>query len=356
MRQAPTSQCRSTLIEEGNPKFEVSVIDVATKKTLYRLLRAASTSIRFTPDGNRLVCLRPLGGDYNRAGDSPMRTQVDVHEATTGKRLQTIILPPGRPGTQWGGNLFAPYAVADEVVVIPWTIGGATVYDLKTGKSRGDLAAGRRLEYISISRDGRWLLALEGKRHLSLWDVKGRKHERELHKHDINISAISISADGKWCASVASGARCSLFNRKTGRLEAETHTWGFPHDSDVGGALTADGSRLMIRMESPKQPPLEPRPAWAEELDRNPNLTRSFLWIWDCRSGKPPRPLALVGDAETKESWKDMGQFEPGVMTADGNRFASYPRYGKGGGVLVLELKDRKRPPVEKPEEPNAEK
>jgi WD40 repeat protein len=349
MAFSPDGKLLTLVEEEANPDFEVSAIDVQTKKTLYRgLSLACGTSIRFTPHSSRLVCLRGLGG-LKQTDRASIRTQVDVYEAKTGKLLRTIILPPGWPGTIWGVNLRAPYAVSDDVVVIPWEKGGATVYDLKTGKSRGDLAAGRRLEYISLSRDGRWLLALEKKRHLSLWDVKARKLQRELHDHDRNVVAISMSADGNYCASILPGAHCYLFNRKTGRLEAQTETWGAPHDLDVGGALTADGSRLVIRMEESWLSGNRPTPAWKKELDQRKDLTRSFLWTWDWKTGKPPRPLALIGDDKAKDSWEDMGQFEPELMTADGSRFVSYPRYGNREGVLLLQLKDKKRPAVKKP-------
>ena len=342
-----------TLLETESGSHELLVLDAATKKILHRLPRACGYSVAFTPDGARLVTIRLRDADWNPPRGAPILHDVNVFDAKTGKLLHTIPLPKGQPSLHSGGIAGRkPFALGDDILVVRGTLEGASVYNLKTGKTLGDLAAGNQLRLASISRDGRWLLTLDGKRDLRVWDVKRRKLERDLPRQDSDVEAACISPDGKWCASITDSGRTVVYDRATGGSKASTRVTqretfrGFY--VALSAAFTADGKHLVATTFG--DPVYLP---WREG-DREPQFDRDRsdlgLRFWDWQSDKPVRRVLAPDHLKRKDAWRTLGYFAPLLMSADGTRFVSSGNYG---GVLLLDLK---KPDWEPNEEPKVKK
>jgi WD40 repeat protein len=339
------------LQEADSNKHELLVFDAATKKILHRLPRACGYSVAFTPDGARLVTIQLRGGKWNLPRDAAIHHDVNVFDVKSGKLLHTI--PQEGTFTKYLGDSpgYLPYALADGVLVVRRTE-GARVFDLKTGKSLGDLAAGKRLQLASISRDGRWLLTLDGHRNLGVWDVKKRKLERDLPRPTSRVEAACISPDGKWCASTTERGRTSIHDRATGRLKTSTLVTILESHQRNGyratlhAAFTGDGKRLVVSVH-PEHRWLPGRHRDSESI-LDGNEIDQGLRFWDWQSDKPVRRVMTPWHDKARKAWLAMGRFESLLMSEDGTRFLSS---GNGAGVLLLDLKKPKPPPDWEPDE-----
>ena len=325
------------------------VLDSATKKVLHRLPPGLYT---FTPDSSRLVSIcqleawEPLEekppykeGLYDRLKVPPHR--VDVYDVKTGKRLHEIPLRKGQPYGYFGGGVVTTLAVSDKTFVVAAKDAVATVYDLETGKSLGDVPGKVRLHnFLALSHDGRWLLTVDGKRTLRTWDMKTRKQDRLLYEHMRDVRAIAISPDGRWCGSAAKRGGFFVFDRTTGEQKAFTY---FDTNSPVGMGFTSDGKRVVATIE----PTVAPTPPGQAPV--KPTKWDMGLRLWDWQKEGPPTAVVFPYSPKTLTEWGNKGRFHPRVMTSDGNRFLST---GGNTGILLLDLKapGPKREPEPKPE------
>jgi WD40 repeat protein len=324
----------------GDSSNDLHLLDVDTKKTLHRLPSVCNSGVGFTPDGTRLVCLRYVkGGKRDEKGFRPYR--IDIHDVKTGKLLREIPLPPGQPG---GGGV--PHGVSDEIVVVAGRSEVATVYDLKTGKPRGNLPGKLRADRIALSRDGRWLLASEvtppykpgeprGTLHTEVmhtWDVKARKYDRMLYEHISYVESIAISQDGRWCA-IGTRRGIKVFDRTTGGEKAEGRT-GLARADSI--AFSPDGKRIIATVHTFALPA---------------GLQDWGVRFWDWQTENPPTSVIGPMTPEQNKAWQSMGFFRTYVMSSDGNRFLSFLG---SQGLLLLDLKNPNPPPEKKPEEPKA--
>ena len=325
----------------GDSSNDLHLLDVDTKKILHRLPSVCESSVTFTPDGSRLVCLRYVkGGKRDEKGFRPYR--IDIHDVKTGKLLREIPLPPGQPGTGGASSVAPLFGVSNEIVVVGGRNEAATVYDLKTGKPRGDLPGKRRASRIALSRDGRWLLTSEVKPErkpgdprqtaraevMHTWDVKARKYDRMLYEHISEVEGIAISDDGRWCA-VGTRRGIKVFDRTTGGEKAEARAGLALADSI---AFSPDGKRIIATVHTGASP--------AGSMDWG-------VRFWDWQTENPPTWVIGPITPEQNKAWQSMGSFRTHVMSSDGNRFLSITG---SQGLLLLDLKNPNPAPEKKPE------
>ena len=298
----------------------VVVYDRATGKERYRLPGLYSSTASpghfgFTPDGKRIVT-------FARTPDNG-RTEVleaRVADSVTGKPIRTIRL---REGQYILGH--DRYAVSDKVLVVAGTNEVATVYDLATGKERGNLPGSVRLERIALSRDGRWLVGIIDNSKAYVWDVDKRTFFVALHGYALQIQAVAISADGASCAFAAGGELC-VIDRASGTVKARCEMVLLA----ARLRFTADGKTVVAGGIGPDH----------------------GLAFWDWRTSKEIRGGYLKGaeklfhmlpkrGEEERKAWR-WGAMADFGMSDDGKTIAFTPSDGK---LHLLEAASPKPPP-----------
>ncbi len=303
----------------------VFVYDKGTGKERYRFPALYSSSgflgtVTFTPDGKRLVTV-VARSETRRTEEQDAR----VTDAATGKLVRLI---PLRAGQYM--YVHTRYAVSDKVLVIAGTKEVATVYDLETGKELGNLPGDQRLESISLSRDGRWLLATDGGSRIHAWDVEKRTYFGKIHSHKSTIRSVAISPDGVTCAFVARADHHIYVIDRVSREEKAKCDVVF-HAANAGRLrFTADGKTLVAG-------------------GIGPNYGLAF-WDWktskEIRGGYPKGAQKFVHmrnprGEEGRKAWR-WGDVPDFSMSDDGKTIAFVPTSDK---VNLWELISPEPPP-----------
>jgi WD40 repeat protein len=279
----------------------------------------ASSLFAITPDGKRLLVERQGSANPRFA---PGRYEVVVWEIATGKLLRRIDLRRGQGGKT--GLFGHGSAASDKVLVVAGSDEVATVYDLATGKVRGDIRGKHRPKMLALSQNGKWLLTAGKDDTLCVWDVEKRELLHTLYEHTKRVNAVAISADGTWCASMTSDRRVWIFDRAKGEERARANTL-FTNGSEELLRFTPDGKTLIGTGDGAHH--------------------GLVVWDWqkcrEIRGGYPPEGVTVLSDGNEKR-WH-VALISDSSMAADGTLLTLGPLglhvwefasgvHGAGGG------------------------
>jgi WD40 repeat protein len=134
----------------------------------------------------------------------------------------------------------------DAKTVLTYSSGAKSIqfWDAATGEPRGDPIARKGLWGTMMSSwtaDGKHLFAIDGPKHIQVFDVSTGKVVRTLEV-DAAGRALAVSPDGKWCANGALGGAVKVRDAVTG---AESQVLQGFSDEVYYLLFSPDGSRLL---------------------------------------------------------------------------------------------------------------
>jgi WD40 repeat protein len=142
-----------------------------------------------------------------------------------------------------------------QALLIGWSRGGFTLWDLSTGKSTQPEIAHRRYELVggeekpleaevsavAFSPNGKLALSAGGDDPVRLWEVPSGKELRSFKGHK-SATAVAFSRDGKLLLSGGSDGSIKLWNAATGKC---LRTWTNPEGPVVSVAFSHDSKRAL---------------------------------------------------------------------------------------------------------------
>jgi WD40 repeat protein len=178
----------------------------------------------FTPDGKRLVAFRQA-----KEGDD---ATVVVWDLAAGK--ETARFKASLPPETLGVRGHRPAAVSETTLALGVADGGASLWDLATGKKRAldtDHVAKERSKYadtnvewqftgtvaVAFAPDGKTLATAGRDGLVKLWDVASGRYLRSLERHYSRPEALAWSGDGRTVVSASRTGVIRLWDAATGK-------------------------------------------------------------------------------------------------------------------------------------------
>jgi WD40 repeat protein len=164
------------------------------------------------------------------------------------------------------------------------------VWELDTGKELRKFAPGAWAWGLSVSRDGKRLLASHSDNSVRLYEVSTGKELHKLVKHTNQVWAVTLSPDGKRAVTGALDRTLHVWDADTGKhLRAFENVTDFPRC----GAFSPDGKKVVVGHYS----------------GGNAETSAGTVRIWDVETGKLERSAGGHTGAITAVAWSRDGKW-----------------------------------------------
>jgi RNA polymerase sigma factor (sigma-70 family) len=196
----------------------------------------------------QLVCVALSPDGKWVAAGNPARKVVYLWSAATGKVERSIKTEGAQP---WS-VVFSPDGKA---LVVGGQTGGAgevTVWEVGTGKLKHTLEAGKYVNKVAFSPEGRLVAAATGGETVHVWDVEKGEEVLSLKGGSGWHNSVAFAPDGKVVAAGGSDGKVRLWDARTGELlatlrghGAAVHSVAFSPD---GKTLASTGQDQTLRL------------------------------------------------------------------------------------------------------------
>ena len=210
------------------------------------------------------VDVAPDGRSIATAGDDGT---ICLFDATTGQRRLEISACRGKAfGVRFYDQGRKLASCGEEPTIRLW--------EAASGQPLGQLekhAAGRRVEMLAISGDGRYLASAGGDTWVVVWDLHTHQAVATLKGHARTVSAVAFSPDGRQLVSGSLDQSIRVWEVPSGRLLASATLLHPVHAVAVvaGGSvvLTGDQAGCVRRFRLSRTPPDAPEAILTPDLD-----------------------------------------------------------------------------------------
>ena len=240
------------------------------------------TQLAVSPDGKRLA-----------TGENGTAIDVwDVNHAAVTTRIDEAEGLRGMAFSKDGKRIFAALREGGDEI-------GIGLWDSSTGKLiRKYVVAGARprefVDCMSLSQDGKWLVAGGRDKRVRLWDVESGRQVKILGDHALSVDATAISGDSRRIATAA-GTSVTLWDLETGKKVRMFKTIGEGSLSfSADGKLLAAGGALWDVETGAKQAEFlgDNEEIWPDAMSCNGKwLVTTDLdgngRVWDLTKGTP---------------------------------------------------------------------